>query len=241
MRLAPVPSDAESIAARAIELDGVDLELGGRLVLQGVTVRLDQQRIAVIGANGSGKSTFARLLNGLVSPTRGSVRVHGLDVARDVKRVRRAVGFVFTDPDSQILMPTVAEDVGFSLRQRGLSRQQIAERVSSVLERFGLGDHKDAPAHSLSGGQKQLLAIAGVLVGEPALVVADEPTTLLDLANARRVGALLLEELAAQTVLVTHDLALAARCDVAVRFAGGRVLAVGDPHELVDAYRAEQT
>lgn len=193
----------------------------------------------MIGANGSGKSTFARLLNGLVRPTRGSVRVHGLDVGDELRRVRRAVGFVFTDPDAQILMPTVAEDVGFSLRQRGLSREQIAERVTTVLERYGLSDHADAPAHSLSGGQKQLLAIAGVLVGEPELVVADEPTTLLDLANARRIGALLIDEIAAQTVLITHDLELAARCDVAVRFADGRVVAVGDPTELVQTYRAE--
>lgn len=231
----------ELMAAPSIELEGVDVDLNGRPVLRNVNLQLDQRRIAIIGANGSGKSTFARLLNGLVTPTRGSVRVHGFDVSRERKRVRRAVGFVFTDPDAQILMPTVAEDVGFSLRQRGLSREQIGERVTASLRAYGLESHADAPAHSLSGGQKQLLAIAGVLVGEPQLVVADEPTTLLDLSNARRIGDLLIDELTAQAVIVTHDLELALRCDVAVRFGDGRIVAIGDPRELVAAYRADSS
>ena len=155
-------------APQAIELDGVSVELGGKTVLRGVDVRLDQRRIAVIGANGSGKSTFARLLNGLVTPSEGVVRVHGLDVAKESKRVRQLVGFVFTNPDAQIIMPTVAEDVGFSLRGRGLSRAEIAERTETVLAAYGLSGFGEAPAHTLSGGQKQLLALASVLVGEPA-------------------------------------------------------------------------
>jgi biotin transport system ATP-binding protein len=106
-----------------------------------------------------------------------------------------------------------------------------------VLTEYGLAAHADAPAYSLSGGQKQLLALASVLVREPKLVIADEPTTLLDLANARRIGALLIDELPAQLVVVTHDLELAARCDVALRFDGGRLAQVGEPAEVVDRYR----
>ncbi|MFC5501611.1 energy-coupling factor ABC transporter ATP-binding protein [Lysinimonas soli] len=227
-----------SSAAQVIELSGVSVDLGGKPVLRGIDVRLDQRRIAVIGANGSGKSTFARLLNGLVSPSRGEVRVHGLDVAREPKRVRRMVGFVFTNPDAQIIMPTVAEDVAFSLRGRGLSRSEVTRRTEEVLGAYGLSDLGEAPAHSLSGGQKQLLALASVLVGEPALVVADEPTTLLDLGNARRVAGLLIDELAAQTVIVTHDLDLAARCDVALRFEDGRLVSVGEPAHVIAEYRA---
>ncbi len=227
-----------SSAPAAIELDAVAVELGGRPVLRDVSVRLSQRRIAVIGANGSGKSTFARLLNGLVAPVAGRVSVHGLDVSREPRRVRERVGFVFTNPDAQILMPTVAEDVALSLRGSGLSRERIAARVREELERHGLGDHADQPAYSLSGGQKQLLALISVLIREPALVVADEPTTLLDLGNARRIGDLLVREVAAQTVIVTHDLELAARCDVALLFANGRLVEAGEPDGVIARYRA---
>jgi biotin transport system ATP-binding protein len=204
-----------------------------------VTVQLDQHRIAVIGANGSGKSTFARVLDGLVAPTRGTARVLGFDVAREAKRMRAEVGFVFTNPDAQILMPTVAEDVRLSLKGSGLDRSTIDARVASVLAAYGLAAHADAPAYSLSGGQKQLLALASVLVRDPKLVIADEPTTLLDLGNARRIGTLLIEELPAQLVVVTHDLELAARCDIALRFHEGRLVELGDPATVVERYQRE--
>jgi biotin transport system ATP-binding protein len=222
-----------------IDLESVSVELDGRLVLDEVTVQLDQHRIAVIGANGSGKSTFARLLDGLVAPTRGTARVQGFDVARDAKRMRAEVGFDFTNPDAQILMPTVAEDVRLSLKGSGLDRSTIDARVASVLAAYGLAAHADAPAYSLSGGQKQLLALASVLVREPKLVIADEPTTLLDLGNARRIGTLLIEELPAQLVVVTHDLELAARCDIALRFHEGRLVELGDPAAVVERYQRE--
>ncbi len=222
-----------------IDLESVSVELDGRLVLDEVTVQLDQHRIAVIGANGSGKSTFARLLDGLVAPTRGTARVLGFDVARDAKRMRAEVGFVFTNPDAQILMPTVAEDVRLSLKGSGLDRSTIDARVASVLAAYGLAAHADAPAYSLSGGQKQLLALASVLVRDPKLVIADEPTTLLDLGNARRIGTLLIEELPAQLVVVTHDLELAARCDIALRFHEGRLVELGDPAAVVERYQRE--
>lgn len=222
-----------------IDLESVSVELDGRLVLDEVTVQLDQHRIAVIGANGSGKSTFARVLDGLVAPTRGTARVLGFDVAREARRMRAEVGFVFTNPDAQILMPTVAEDVRLSLKGSGLDRSTIDARVASVLAAYGLAAHADAPAYSLSGGQKQLLALASVLVREPKLVIADEPTTLLDLGNARRIGTLLIEELPAQLVVVTHDLELAARCDIALRFHEGRLVELGDPAAVVERYQRE--
>lgn len=222
-----------------IDLESVSVELDGRLVLDEVTVQLDQHRIAVIGANGSGKSTFARLLDGLVAPTRGTARVLGFDVAREAKRMRAEVGFVFTNPDAQILMPTVAEDVRLSLKGSGLDRSAIDARVASVLATYGLTAHADAPAYSLSGGQKQLLALASVLVRDPKLVIADEPTTLLDLGNARRIGTLLIEELPAQLVVVTHDLELAARCDIALRFHEGRLVELGEPATVVERYHRE--
>lgn len=217
-----------------LRLDGVCVTVDDRVLLDDVTLELTAPRIAVIGANGSGKSTFARLLNGLMTPTTGTVTVHGLDALRERTAVRRRVGFVFTDPDAQILMPTPAEDLALSLR--GRPRDEIAFRVQETLDRHGLGGHADVPASSLSGGQKQMLALASVLLAEPALIVADEPTTLLDLRNARRIGDLLLSQ-DAQVLIVTHDLELAARCDTAVLFDGGRVVDQGDPEAVIARYR----
>lgn len=222
-----------------IVFEAVSVDFAGRPALHEVSVVLDQRRIGVIGANGSGKSTFARMLNGLVTATAGRVRVHGLDPARQAKQLRRQVGFIFSNPDAQIVMPTVAEDVAFSLRGRGLSRTEVDDRVASVLDAFGLAPHAAAPAHSLSGGQKQLLALSSILIGEPDLLVADEPTALLDASNTRRIGGHLLDELRQQLVLVTHDLRLAARCDVVLRFEGGRLVEHGEPAAVIARYERE--
>ncbi|MBC7517489.1 MAG: ABC transporter ATP-binding protein [Microbacteriaceae bacterium] len=217
-------------------LDAVSVAFGDRHALSRVSVTLNHRRIGVIGSNGSGKSTFARLLNGLVTPTSGTLRVSGLNPVTEAKEIRRRVGFIFSNPDAQIVMPTVAEDVAFTLRGRGYTRAEIAVRVTATLERYGLAAHADAPAHNLSGGQKQLLALSAILVGEPQILVADEPTALLDAANTRRIGNYLLDELPQQLVLVTHDLALAARCDHVLRFSEGRLVDQGHPAAVIDRY-----
>ncbi len=240
----PTPAAAHDLggeipADRTLAFDGVGVELAGTRILSDVTLSLAERRIAVIGENGSGKSTFARLLGGLVAPTRGRVSIHGHDLVAGRKHVRRLVGSVFSNPDAQIIMPTVAEDVAFSLRRRGLGKAEIAERVDATLERYGLAERADAPAHSLSGGQKQLLALCAVLIAEPSVIVADEPTALLDGRNSRLISGLLLDELPQQVVLVTHDLELAARCDVAVRFEGGRLLEVDAPAGVIARYRQD--
>ncbi|MFL6095303.1 MAG: energy-coupling factor ABC transporter ATP-binding protein [Blastococcus sp.] len=233
-REAPLP---QVDATRGFELRGVGHVYGERAVLADLDLRLTERRIGVIGANGSGKSTFARLLNGLVVPATGAVLVDGLDTRTHVREVRRRVGFVFQDPDAQIVHPTVAEDAGYGLENQGVPPAQRAERVAEVLERYGLSGHADHPAHLLSGGQKQLLAIAGVLVMRPARIVFDEPTTLLDLVNTRRV-AQVIEELAQQVVVVTHDLDLLDGFDRVLVIDGGRVIEDGPPDSSIAAYRA---
>ncbi|WP_148574697.1 energy-coupling factor ABC transporter ATP-binding protein [Nocardioides caldifontis] len=207
-----------------------------RTVLRDVSVTMSEHRVGIVGANGSGKSTFARLLNGLVVPTEGTVLVDGLDTRTEGRQVRRRVGFCFTNPDAQIVMPTVQEDVAFGLRRRGLSREEVRSRVAEVLERFGLASHADHPAHLLSGGQKQLLALASVLVTEPSHIVLDEPTTLLDLRNARLVADHL-GRLAQQVVLVTHHLELLEGFDRVLVFDEARLVHDGPPDEAVAAYR----
>ena len=223
----------------ALEAAGVTVETpaGPRVVLEPTTLDLVEHRVGVIGANGSGKSTLARLVNGLVTPTTGRVVVDGLDVARQGAAVRRRVGFAFTDPAAQLVMPTCVEDVELSLRRHEKNAHRRRERALEVLGRYGLGDHADVSVHALSGGQKQLLALASVLAVEPSILVADEPTTLLDLANTRQVADLLFG-LDQQLVLVTHDLDLARRCDRVLVVAGARVVYDGGPDAAVDHYVA---
>ncbi len=208
-----------------------------RRVLADVAVTLPERRVGVIGSNGSGKSTFARLLNGLVLPTSGRVVVDGFDTRSHGKEVRRRVGFCFTDPDAQIVMPTVAEDIAFGLRRRGLSRADVSARVAAALSAYGLDGHADHPAHLLSGGQKQLLALASVLVTEPSVLVMDEPTTLLDLRNASMIASVV-AELPQQVVLVTHHLDLVADFDRVLVFDEGRVVCDEVPAVAVAHYRS---
>ena len=208
---------------------------GDRTILESTSLRLSEQRVALIGANGSGKSTIARLVNGLVLPSSGRVLVDGLDVAREGRAVRRRVGFCFTDPSAQLVMPTCVEDVELSLRRSVKRAVERHRQALEVLARFGLADHADRSVHTLSGGQRQLLALAGVLAIDPSIVVADEPTTLLDLANTRKVGEVLLA-LPQQLVLVTHDLDLARRCDRVIVVEDARVRFDGAPDEAVADY-----
>ncbi|WAL69547.1 ABC transporter ATP-binding protein [Amycolatopsis cynarae] len=219
-----------------IEFEGVGHRYGDRVVLSGITLKLPERRVGFVGANGSGKSTLARTINGLVHPDTGRVLVDGLDPARDGRTVRRRVGFVFSNPDSQIVMPTAAEDVAFSLRRSGLSKEERRDRAVALLSEFGLGGHADHPAHQLSGGQKQLLALCSMLVLDPAVLVCDEPTTLLDLRHKRQF-AQRLEGLPQQIVLVTHDLELLAGFERVIVLDEGRVVADDEPGPAVRHYR----
>lgn len=207
-----------------IVFDQVEHSFGDRQVLTEISCTLSESRIGIIGANGSGKSTLARMINGLVTPTAGTVTVHGVDPARKGAEVRRMVSFLFSDPDAQIVMPTVAEDIAFSLRRRKLTRDQVNDATHQILEVVGLPEYVDHPAHLLSSGQKQLLALASVLVTEPKILICDEPTTLLDLRNTREVASLL-ADLPQQVILVTHDLDLVCAWERVLVIDGGRIVA----------------
>jgi biotin transport system ATP-binding protein len=210
---------------------------GERRILHETSLELTEHRVALVGPNGSGKSTIARLLNGLVRASTGRVVVEGLDVAREGRDVRRRVGFVFTDPTAQLVMPTAREDVALSLRRTHPDKAERLAAADRVLADFGLAGFGDRSVHGLSGGEGQLLALAGVLATGPSVLVADEPTTLLDLGNSRRVADLLLG-LEQQVVVVTHDLDLAARCNRVLLVRDGRVERDGDPLAVLDHYRA---
>ena len=208
-----------------------------KVLLDAVNLRLDEARIGVIGANGSGKSTLLRLVNGLIQPTTGTVTVDGDDTVRAARKVRRNVGFVFTDPLSQLVMPTGREDVELSLRRsvrNGTERRRLAEKA---LERLGLLHSADQSIYELSGGERQLMALAAVLAVDPAVLVLDEPSTLLDLRN-RELLRRTLTDLDQQIIMSTHDLDLALDMDRVLVIEQGRVAFDGAPADGVAAYRS---
>ncbi len=206
-----------------------------RVLLDDITLDLAERRIALIGANGSGKSTLLRLLNGLRTPTAGTVTVDGRDTTAKAAEVRARVGFVFTDPLAQLLMSTPVEDVELSLRARIRDRRERTRRAEELLAERGLLEVAHQSIYDLSGGERQLVALTSVLAVRPRIVVADEPTTLLDLRNRillRRAFA----ELEQQLIVSTHDLDLAAEMDRVLVVDGGRIVADGDPGTVIDGY-----
>lgn len=232
----PVADFAQGIQISAVGVNAADPQDQHNTVsiLRDVTLQLNHPRTAIVGLNGSGKSTVLRLLNGLVTPTTGHVQVHGIDVARHWKIARRIVGFVFTDPAAQLLMPTAVEDVELSLRATFQDPERRHRRAEELLMAAGLKDHMHQSVYDLSGGQRQLVALTSVLAVDPSVLVLDEPTTLLDLRNRARLMERL-HDLSQQLVYATHDLELAATAHHVVVIHEGRVYAQGGP-QLVEDY-----
>jgi len=254
-----------STSMPALELESVSVftelpEGGHRRILKDVSLRFTAKRTAVLGLNGSGKSTLLGLFNGLTHPDEGIVRVNGVDTLEAPSRGSQGtrgnsqgarghsqgafegVGMLFAQPEAQLIMPTVAEDIDLSLRRAAavegsaLSGGQRRERIRELLRERGLERLEDQSVFTLSGGEKQLVALTSVLAARPQILLLDEPTTLLDLRNRARLLKHL-ESLDQMLVLSTHDLDLAASCDEAVIIHDGRLLAQGDAVQLVQQYR----
>lgn len=207
-----------------------------RKVLAGIDVSLSEHRIGIIGPNGSGKSSLIRLINGLLLPAEGQVLVDGLDTSKDLVAIRRKVGFVFQNPDNQIVFPIVQEDIDFGLKHRERDPSLRARRVRQALEQLGILHLHDRVIHSLSGGERQLAALAAVLATEPSLLVFDEPTTQLDL-RARNHFECVLADLPQQAVVVSHDLELILTMDRVLVICEGRLVLDGAPDAAVAWYR----
>ena len=218
-----------------IEFRKAAVTYDGEPVLQPLTVSLAEQRIGIIGSNGSGKSTTVRMINGLIEPTSGEVLYDGLSPQSGGKEIRKRVGFVFSDAESQIVMPRVADDVAFSLRRFKLPRDEVRRRVAEALDRFGLTDRAEHSPHTLSGGEKQMLALASVLVIQPDTIIADEPTTLLDLRNRRRIVRELLA-LPQQLIAVTHDLEMLREFERVLVIDDGSLVFDGAPSDAIAFY-----
>lgn len=192
--------------------------------------------VAVLGHNGSGKSTMAKLINALLLPTSGAVWVDGM-ATTDAERVwdiRRSAGMVFQNPDNQIIATIVEEDVAFGPENLGVPSAEIRKRVDEALERVHMGDFKRRPPHLLSGGQKQRISIAGVLAMKPSCIVFDEPTAMLDPSGRQEVieTLLSLKEEGITRILITHFMEEAALADRVIVLHDGQFLISGKPQEV---------
>jgi cobalt/nickel transport system ATP-binding protein len=219
----------------------------GRVALDGVDLTVAPgERVAVLGPNGAGKTTLMLHLNGVLTATAGSVQIGGIPLSRkNLRDIRERVGLVFQDPDDQLFMPTVAQDVAFGPANFGVHGDALAARVRHALDTVSLTEHADRSPTHLSYGQRRRAALATVLACEPEILVLDEPSANLD-PVARRELAETLRRLDATMLIVTHDLPYAAQlCDRAVVMDGGVIVADGAVEailtdtELLAAHRLE--
>ena len=207
----------------------------GHQALFGVDLRVHRgERVALLGPNGAGKTTLVLHLNGILPAGSGSVHVSGLPVGgKHLAEVRRRVGVVFQDPDDQLFMPTVRQDVAFGPANHGVRGAALDARVEAALEQVGMAAYADRPPHHLSFGQRRRVAVATVLAMEPEVLVLDEPSSNLDPASRRELADIL-RSLEVTVLMVTHDLPYALElCPRAVILHDGQVVADGATHDLL--------
>ncbi len=232
--------------APILELRGVYFAYpGGVEALRGVDLDLHRgERVALLGENGSGKTTLARLLLGLLRPTKGTVRVNGVDGTRaSSHELARWVGLSFQNPDHQIFERTVADEVAFGPRNYGLSAREVEGRVDRELKRFCLEDHRHAPPTFLSGGERKQVAFASTFALDPAILLLDEPTKGMDYGRKRRLAAVLDHRVkeGRTVVVITHDIEFAyASTERAVVLQGGQVLTDGPTAQVLADPRVEE-
>ncbi|NRG17196.1 ABC transporter ATP-binding protein [Rhizobiales bacterium] len=217
-------------------VSNVSIARGGRIVIENLSLSLVEKRIALVGLNGSGKSTLVRALNGLISPIKGKVCIHGVDAVKSPKAAARMVGFVFQNPDHQIIFPTVAEDIAFGLRQAGISKSTTRAQAKALLREYDCEEWADRPISELSEGQKHLVCILSVLIMEPEVLVLDEPFSSLDIAVRTNLLSRL-KHLRQQIILINHDLDVFDSFDRMIWLKDGRVEADGLPESITPLYR----
>ena len=207
----------------------------GREVLKGVSLSVERgEQVALIGANGVGKSTLLKLFVGLLEPQSGSVEVCGMSVERtNLAAVRRAAGYVFQDAESQLFLANVWEDVAFGPRNEGLAEDEVRKRTEVALESVGISSLAQEHVYRLSGGQKRLTSIATVLALRPDVLLLDEPTLALDPRN-RRMVIRALGDLPCAKLIATHDLDFVLdSCSRVIVMSGGRIVAEGAPVDIL--------
>ena len=224
-------------AMGSIEFDHVTLRRGSRLVFDGLTISISQRRVGLLGNNGAGKSSLLRLINGLLLPDEGEVRVDGLVTAKARRELPAKVGFVFQNAEHQIVFPTVLEEIAFGFREQGSSRHDANEQALEVLQRFDCADWAEAVVHELSEGQKQRLCIMSVVAMQPDTLVMDEPFASLDLPT--RLDLMdVIEKLPQRLIVASHDLDLLTAMDRVLWLQNGAIVGDGAPKSVIEAYKS---
>jgi cobalt/nickel transport system ATP-binding protein len=218
-------------------LEAKDIVYGypdGTPALTGASLSLEAgEKAALVGANGSGKTTLLLILSGALAPQGGEILLRGEAVPGRASALNKAAGLVFQEPDDQLFMPTVAEDVAFGLISSGVSARDARAAAISCLESLGASRLADRPPHRMSGGEKRMAALAGILVTEPEILILDEPTSGLDPA-ARRNIIKTLENMDATMLIGTHDLDMAlGLCRRVLVMRGGAITAEGEPKAIL--------
>ncbi len=208
----------------------------GTKALRGISCRMEAgEAVGLVGGNGAGKSTLLQHLNGGLMPSSGAVRIGGKPVTRDtLAEIRREVGMVFQDPDDQLFMPTVFDDVAFGPLNLELPADEVKTRVHAALERVGMPHLSGRPPHKLSGGEKRAVSIATILAVSPDIIVLDEPSSNLDPRGRRRLIQLL-RGLEQTRIIATHDLEMVVEvCERVIVLDGGRMIVEGPVCDILN-------
>ena len=219
-----------------IEIEKVFLSRDMGIVLNGISLQLFSRKIGIIGNNGSGKSSLVRLFNGLLKPDSGNVLVHGINAIQNPKLLPSLVGFIFQNPDHQIIFPTVGEELMFGLLQNNVLKKDAEKRVFHILEDHSISNWFETPTHYLSEGQKHLICILSVLVMNPKVVIIDEALTNIDLPTRYQLLNII-NGLKQQVVMISHDLEVFKDFDHLIWLNQGLVQMEGPPKVVVDAYK----
>lgn len=218
-----------------IDLTDVVYAPGGVPVLSGITLKSDARRIGIVGRNGSGKTSLARVISGLVAADKGRVVIDGIDVARDRKAALRVVGILFQNPDHQIIFPTVEEEIAFGLSQMRLPAAIVTAKVAQVLAQFGKPHWARAAIHQLSQGQRQLVCLMAVIAMEPKVILLDEPFAGLDIPTRLHLQRVL-AGLDATLIQITHDPKMLAGYDRVLWIDAGKIVQDGDADLVCRAF-----
>ena len=220
-----------------ITVNNLNYSIDNRVVLEIDALSLDAHRIAILGRNGSGKTTFARLLSGLIAPTTGTLRIQDINPYQDRKKAIQTIGILFQNPDHQIIFPTVIEEIAFGLTQLGQPKELARANAQHTLARFDRSDWAERAISTLSQGQRHLVCLMAVLAMAPKVIILDEPFSGLDIPTK----AALDREFAQieQTLIhITHDTSSIETYDHVIWFEQGRIQMQGSPTDVVSAYHA---
>lgn len=222
-------------ASADIVLDRVSLSIDGVEIIASLSMTLSERRIGLVGRNGSGKSTLARLLCGLIAPSSGTLKVAGIDVARDRVGALDVVGIVFQNPDHQIIFPTVEEEIAFGLEQQGRTRSVAREVARQTLAEFGKREWSDMPTHALSQGQRHLVCLLSVVAMRPSYLILDEPFTGPDIPTVRHLRRYL-DQIDIAQILITHDIEWLEHFDRVIWIENGRIALDGPAATTLPAF-----